>query len=285
MDWKRIITGIILAAVAILAIFFLPPVIFNVFIAIIIFIGVFEWFGLYKTNKVIPAIFFIAIAGCCYALTRYGQLNTGILHFIFNISLIFWALITIGMFVLRDVAKWCFVKNKAFMFIAGLLLFIPLWLGANMAQHSNILNNINSSFHPFVLFYIVLCVSMTDTCAYFIGKKFGKNKLCPSISPKKTIEGLLGGVILSECFAIALGFVFHLQSVKAYILLYIAMFCVIIVSVIGDLFESVIKRQCGVKDSSNILPGHGGVLDRIDSLLAALPVAVGLFMLFKLPII
>jgi phosphatidate cytidylyltransferase len=129
---------------------------------------------------------------------------------------------------------------------------------------------------------LLLVVWLADIGAYFAGKALGRHKLAPSISPGKTWEGAIGGwvaVIVIGALAAATGFyaptvftalVAHLGWVRAFI----ALTVLVVFSVVGDLFESLLKRQAGVKDSSGLLPGHGGVLDRIDALLPVLPIAL-----------
>ena len=114
-------------------------------------------------------------------------------------------------------------------------------------------------------------VWVADTGAYFFGRTFGSHKLAPSISPGKTWEGAVGGGLT----VIVYGFVFSskLPAVlsDSFVLLLSALILLTVISIMGDLFESLLKRQAGLKDSSNVLPGHGGVLDRIDSLTSTLP--------------
>lgn len=119
----------------------------------------------------------------------------------------------------------------------------------------------------------------SDTCAYFTGHFFGKHKMAPVISPKKTIEGLIGGLIGSVLCNTALAWVYStvigmmgIQSQVHYAAVMLVTFCGAVVSVVGDLTASAIKRQCGVKDFGNIMPGHGGIMDRFDSVLLASPV-------------
>lgn len=122
------------------------------------------------------------------------------------------------------------------------------------------------------LIAIILLVAVADSGAYFVGKHFGKTKLAPKISPGKTIEGALGGVGLSLLYGVFLLVLLPFtggQSANFLLLIVI----VVMVSISGDLFESVLKRERGVKDSGSLLPGHGGILDRIDALIAASPVA------------
>ena len=285
LDWTRIITGLILAVVAILAIFVLPNIYFNIFIGLIIFLGSLEWCALYssnnKKNLLWSILLFIIIAVVSNVLLYYSGYSdkhphelinhNNLIKFILYLSLLLWVCVFFGMFIFKKIKHWRWVKSKYIALPLGLMILVPIWLGAFITHE----------IKPLLLFYIVICVSMTDVAAYFFGKYLGKNKLCPNFSPKKTIEGLFGGVIVAELLAIVLGYLFFHKEFPSILVLSIIMFIVIILSVVGDLFESIIKRSLGVKDSGNILPGHGGVLDRIDSLIAALPVAVSLMFLFS----
>ncbi|HLR61841.1 MAG TPA: phosphatidate cytidylyltransferase [Lentibacillus sp.] len=119
------------------------------------------------------------------------------------------------------------------------------------------------------IFYVLVVIWATDTGAYFCGRAFGKHKLWPEISPNKTIEGALGGIVL----AVVIGMIFHIAFPFPYDMIIVIAVSVLvsIAGQIGDLVESAFKRHYGVKDSGNLLPGHGGILDRLDSLLFALP--------------
>ena len=118
---------------------------------------------------------------------------------------------------------------------------------------------------------------MADIGAYFSGRRFGKNKLAPAISPGKTREGVAGGLLANLCWMLIVFFLVDGWGID--LPLFIAIGCAtVVISVVGDLAISVLKREAGVKDSSSLLPGHGGVLDRIDSVIAASPIFVtGLF--------
>lgn len=136
----------------------------------------------------------------------------------------------------------------------------------------------NSS--PWWLMYLFLLVWGADSGAYFVGRKLGKRKLAPNVSPNKSIEGLLGGLALSTVIIIVVEVVYLDLSITQHILFLALSIITVFSSVLGDLLESMIKRRAGIKDSGRILPGHGGVLDRIDSLLAAAPVfAAGIYVL------
>ncbi len=140
---------------------------------------------------------------------------------------------------------------------------------------------------PWVILYMFGLVWSADTGAYFAGRAFGQNKLLPRVSPGKTREGLAGGLALALVLMLGVAARLHLQGINLTTLLFFVAvsFLTVLASVLGDLVESMHKRQAGIKDSGTILPGHGGVLDRIDSILAAAPVfALALWSLMLLGI-
>lgn len=153
--------------------------------------------------------------------------------------------------------------------VAGLLV-IPGTIGAVMLLHAG-------PDGPFRLMFALFLIWAADVGAYFAGKAFGRHKLAPEVSPGKTWEGVIGGVVLSLLIVgIAGTWLFHLRGSAwpPFVLMCIA---IVLISIVGDLGESLLKRQAGAKDSGTLLPGHGGLLDRVDSLLAALPaMAIGL---------
>ena len=133
---------------------------------------------------------------------------------------------------------------------------------------------------PWWLMYLFLLVWGADSGAYFVGRKLGKRKLAPEVSPNKSLEGLYGGVITAMIIVVAVEILYLDLTYAQHLLFLILSVVTVFSSVLGDLFESMIKRRAGIKDSGRILPGHGGVLDRIDSLLAAAPIfAAGVYVL------
>lgn len=125
---------------------------------------------------------------------------------------------------------------------------------------------------PWWLMYVFLLVWCADSGAYFVGRKFGKRKMSPNVSPNKSVEGLIGGLVTGLVVVVGIS-LFKLKLSGAELGIFILLsLLTILASVLGDLFESMLKRRAGVKDSGTILPGHGGVLDRIDSLLSATPI-------------
>lgn len=124
------------------------------------------------------------------------------------------------------------------------------------------------------LIYLFFLIFAADTGAYFAGRRFGRRKLAPNVSPGKTVEGAVGGLLLCAVWSLIGGAaIFGLQGSALLALLALSL-VVAVFSIVGDLTESMFKRVAGIKDSGNILPGHGGILDRVDSILAAAPVMV-----------
>jgi phosphatidate cytidylyltransferase len=161
------------------------------------------------------------------------------------------------------------VESKLALALAGWLVLIAAWVALVQIQARS----------PALLLALMAVVWIADTAAYFAGRAFGRRRLAPSISPGKTWEGVYGALAATAVYAVALlafapaageGRAISLAVVAAWVALLLALTAV---SIVGDLFESLLKRQRGVKDSGRILPGHGGVLDRIDALIAALPAA------------
>ncbi|MFT4021587.1 MAG: phosphatidate cytidylyltransferase [Acinetobacter sp.] len=133
---------------------------------------------------------------------------------------------------------------------------------------------------PWWLMYLFLLVWGADSGAYFVGRKLGRRKMAPYVSPNKSIEGLLGGLFIAAGIILIVQSHYLHLSFTEHVLFLMVSFIAVLGSVQGDLFESMIKRRANVKDSGRILPGHGGVLDRIDSLLAAAPIfATGIYLL------
>ena len=181
-----------------------------------------------------------------------------------------WIGIFIYMLVYRFSGNWGLLARE-FYFLLGIVL---LWICVNDLVF--ILKHFEQG--GWILLYLLTLVWIADVGAYFSGRKFGKNKLAPGISPGKTWEGVAGGLVFNMVWML---FVYSLtegwgMSIVWFVGIGLATSAI---SVVGDLFESILKREAGVKDSGKLLPGHGGVLDRIDSVIAAAPVFVsGLFL-------
>ncbi|HHU78580.1 MAG: phosphatidate cytidylyltransferase [Caldicoprobacterales bacterium] len=190
-------------------------------------------------------------------------------HYLFSGSYDFFFIMTAVVFLL-SVLIWKTNVRPVDIAVTILGVFYPgiLLTTAAMMRKAAIV-------HPYYLLIMSLTATYsTDTCAYFTGRLFGRRKLCPAVSPKKTVEGSIGGLIGSFIFILMLGFILnwvyntHVHPIH---FVFIGLLGGIF-SQIGDLTASAIKRCCGLKDFGNIMPGHGGILDRIDSLLFVLPI-------------
>ena len=178
----------------------------------------------------------------------------------------------VGPFVLLRKPTLAHGAWRIFLLLAGIVVFVACWHALVAARMQGV---------PFVL-SLLLLVWLADIGAYFSGKAFGKHKLAPAISPGKTWEGAIGGWLVVMIVAAAAVFLHAFEPTLYSALLaqwgavrtLLALTLLVAFSVVGDLFESMMKRQAGVKDSSGLLPGHGGVLDRIDALLPVLPLAM-----------
>lgn len=258
---SRVITALLLAPLALIAVLALPTDYFALVMAMIIMLGAVELArlgGLVQTPVVLG---YIILQGLVLALV-YLLLDSQYLVWVIYALAAWWVLVLI---VLLS-GRWTIEKEekvRPLVLAGGMLLLSGCW-GALVAIHSIQVQG------PKLVMFLVLLIWVADTGAYFSGRQWGCRKLAPAVSPGKTVEGVYGALSGAALCALVLFYVGWLPGVSLLQLLILCMACVL-VSVAGDLWESVLKRQQGVKDSGNLLPGHGGVLDRIDSQIAAAP--------------
>ncbi|MBZ2167586.1 phosphatidate cytidylyltransferase [Marinobacter sp. F4216] len=259
----RIITALILAPIAIGGIFFLPPMGFALFTGLIITLGAWEWANLSGIEEQGGRVAYAGVV----ALILYFLLNVPALV-VFWLALVWW----VGCFLLvraypRGADGWGTLPARAIM---GFLVLVPAWVGLNYLRTGTLsFGEVTNSL--WAILYIFCVVWVADIGAYFAGRAFGKAKLAPRVSPGKSWAGVWGGLVAVGLFALLVSMAAS-ASVSETVLLIAASLFTGFVSVLGDLFESMLKRFRGIKDSSQLLPGHGGILDRIDSLTAAIPV-------------
>jgi phosphatidate cytidylyltransferase len=255
----RIITALILVAVFVPALFMLSNTSWAYGMLVLTLLALNEWAGmiqlLTKERTIYLAIVTMAGLIVVQTLDKYGfhrfffqSLN------VFFIVALFWTLIV--PFWLAK--KW--IVNKHVLALLGLVLIASIWLALICAKGAD----------PQLLLALLATIWIADSAAYFAGKNFGKRKLAPNISPGKTWEGVLGALIATTFFGLILYFTFNTRNLAIFPLLWL----VTSFGVIGDLFESMLKRQANIKDSGHLLPGHGGILDRIDGIIPSLPIAI-----------
>ena len=275
---QRIITAVILAPAAIAAIFYLPISYFAGLLMATIAIGAWEWarfMGLVNTiQRLGYVIITSAIIAALWFLLPVDEtwlVITSVQHEITSmlwLSVIWWLFAALLMFLYpKSSAFWA--NNKFLIALFGWLTLVPTWLAFMVLRTNNyILDEFQGAQ---LLMYLFMLVWSADVGAYFVGKSLGKHKLMPNVSPGKTIEGFLGGVVCAAILTVIVGVSLQWSSDK-FITALLVTLLITSISVLGDLTESMFKRQVGVKDSGTILPGHGGILDRIDSLTATAPV-------------
>ena len=270
---ERIKTALILAAGFIIISTQSSILIFNLLISGSMIFVAWEWCSLVgfsnRSSKIIFASGFIAIVIFLYLKLGLApestQINEELSVAILSSGVFFWIIST---FFLYHYPKYTNSWNGRFkLSIVGLLTIIPAWNGMIILK---ILNP-----NGYLLLLIVILVAATDVGAYFMGKSFGRRKLAEELSPNKTWEGVLGGsaaCILATILLMPLAYVLipEADGISALSSLLLVL-SIIFFSIIGDLLESMLKRNQGIKDSGDLLPGHGGILDRIDGLLAAVP--------------
>jgi phosphatidate cytidylyltransferase len=274
---QRIITALILAPLAILAILFLPVEEFKIAVAGVVALGAYEWANMSgMTGKVSKASFMTLILLICGVLIfavdgeevwYQGELNN-IYKTILGIAAVWWA-VSLGMILTYPKYSSVWTQNVPIRAAFGVLTLIPTWVAVISLRNN--LYEVDPFYGASLIFYVLGIVWAADIGAFFVGVKFGKHKLRPNVSPGKSIEGLFGGVMASLAiiaFA-ALHYQFEASRMGLHLLIGVI---TVAVSALGDLNESMFKRCAGLKDSGRLLPGHGGIMDRIDSLTAAFPV-------------
>jgi phosphatidate cytidylyltransferase len=283
---QRIITALILAPAAILAIFYLPLAYFAALLMIIIGIGAWEWGPLMGFKSKTKRISFVAttliLIGGIWVLLSPSDLwlNSKELHSyavaLLWVAVAWWVLSAFLMFSYPNSSSF-WSKHRSVRGMFGWLTLVPTWLSFMVIRTNDYQAD---AYHGAqLLMFLFLMVWSADVGAYFVGKAIGKNKLMPNVSPGKTFEGFLGGVA-SACLLVAIAAYNLNWSSEQMVTVLLVTVLITTVSVLGDLNESMFKRQAGVKDSGSILPGHGGILDRIDSLTATAPVFALCYMLF-----
>lgn len=254
---SRILSALVMLIVFLSSMFLFSGRYFSFVIYIPSLLALYEWSKLLYFKSHEKKIFLAISLALIYFIDKY--LNSEDSRLILLIASVFWLCIA-PLFLIFKIN----FKNFFFSSLIGWVLVMPLIISLNYLIELS----------PWVVLLVLTTIWLADSGAYFFGKQFGKRKLAPSISPGKTWEGFVGALFVVSLFSIVMtyfGFVNSYMSILFFNL-------ILILSVEGDLFESYIKRMAKVKDSGDLIPGHGGVLDRIDSLCSSLPLATLILM-------
>jgi phosphatidate cytidylyltransferase len=271
---KRILTACLLIPITVAALFYLTPPWFMIVITLILLGGAWEWSNFMSLKRIPARLLFVFLVLFAFMDVIYVSF---ILHDQVQSAMpflipgaIWWFLATLMvLFYPRGCSWW----NKSVLLrgLMGLMVLVPCWISLNFIR-----NQYNGTY---TLLFLFILIWGADSAAYFVGKKWGKTKLAPDVSPGKSVQGLIGALLFSVVAAVIVLWTSH-AALRIWPWVILLSLVTIVFSVVGDLFESMLKRQAGLKDSGQLLPGHGGLLDRIDSLTAAAPIfALGLLLL------
>ena len=264
---QRVITALVLAVIFLAALFCLPAGYFSFFIGAVLLIGAWEWASL----SGFPAIWqrfaysfllLILLVATSLYLGFEGEasprLNDLAIRDLLIVGCAWWALALL--LVQGYPSSSVLWGHKALRLLMGALVLIPTWVAlVYVRQQSN---------GAWLVLLLMLIVAVADSGGYFVGRRFGRHKLAPAVSPGKTWEGFAGGFLANCLLALILSQVLDVNP----LLILVLIVPTSLISVLGDLLESMVKRHAGAKDSGSILPGHGGILDRVDGITAGAPV-------------
>ena len=264
---KRVTTAAVLVAVLLAVILWLPPEATVIALTLVLLTGAWEWSAFLRPPNVAYRLAYVAVVAILLPLAWHFAQAPGGRNLLLNIALVWWIIALLWvMFAPRRVAAWSAA-------VAGVLALVPAWV-ALLSLRLDLERGAE-----WILFALIL-VWAADIGAFFIGRKFGRLRLAPTVSPGKTWEGVIGGMVASALVAV-LGAWWFGRTFSITIAQFLPMcLAVVAFSIVGDLTESLLKRFAGVKDSGSLFPGHGGVMDRIDSVTGAAPILlIGLIML------
>ncbi|MGH8114740.1 MAG: phosphatidate cytidylyltransferase [Rhodanobacteraceae bacterium] len=272
---QRIITAIVLATLIIALIFLTKASVFATLLGLIFLLGMWEWtrmagvhgYPLRLGSLLGYLILFALLWRVCKSPWWWLPVLAGLL----------WWLLALVWLTRSRIAAKPTRGHTVLKLIAGAFVVVPAWC-AVVIMHGDLAKPHTGHGHWWVLFFVCIVVA-ADIGAYTAGRRWGRNKLAPTISPGKTREGVYGALVCSGIVGLVGGIALHVPTTRLAAVIALALLTVLF-SVVGDLFESLVKRHAGVKDSGALFPGHGGVFDRMDSIVAALPIFVlGKFLL------
>ncbi len=278
---QRIITALILAPLVILGIFELSLPLFTIAIAAVMMIGYWEWTQFVEPKSrwtaLIPAVLVSGLSLVVIPFDADSLNQVAQPHYLMLAAGCVWWVISSTLAITYPKSSALWQNSTVLRHAFGILTLLPFFWSVLLLRAEGI--EADAYHGAKLVLYVCFIVWAADSGAYFAGKSMGKRKMAPHVSPNKTIEGLICGIITAILVGWGAATWFEIEFTSPLVMIAITLVTVVI-SVLGDLVESMFKRVSGIKDSSNIIPGHGGVLDRIDSLTAAFPVFAFLYFIF-----
>lgn len=264
---QRILTALVLIPPLVWGILVLPSTSIAALLGAIVVLAAWEWAGLVGIERPLSRLVFVLLQAGFVAMGWYRLSSVAWSNTVLLAATLWWIGVMIwvsrhAMTTVPPASAWPFGTRV----VAGLLTLTPAWWALTWLHTSE-------RYGAIMVVFLLSLVWVADSAAYFTGRRWGSRCLAPAISPAKTQEGVVGAIVAAVVFSCLSGAVWGLHGLSLGGFVGLSLLAVAF-SILGDLFESVLKRQARVKDSGRLLPGHGGVLDRIDSITAAAPVFV-----------
>ncbi len=261
---QRVVTGSLLAAFVTAATLLLPTFWFALLIGTFALVGAWEWSGMAGWSSAGRRLAYCMVSMLVLLGTGWLLQSKGGAWAVLLAGLVWW-LVALAWVVRFQQGQTVDAMNYPLVrLIAGWLILVPSW-AAVVHLHSV------ATSGPWLVLYLVFLISTADSAAFFVGRSLGSLRLASNVSPGKSLEGVAGALLAAAIFAIAAGLLFGSVPLLGFV---VVSLIAALVSILGDLTESAFKRRAGLKDSGSIVPGHGGILDRIDSYSAAAPIFV-----------
>jgi phosphatidate cytidylyltransferase len=258
---QRILTALVLVPAVLIGVLKVDTSWLAFILGIIVCLGAWEWTNFTKIKSVFLRYAYVGLIMLILIVCYYFGREAGFKWLVY-FGAIWWLIATV-LIIAVESGHFTMTNSTTVLLLLGLFVLIPAW------QSITIIHGQNADEGPVQLIFLLLLIWTADIAAYFTGRRWGTKKLSPKISPGKTWQGTYGAIV--ACFILAL--LCGINTIKPNHIIMFLMICslTVMVSIIGDLLESLMKRGANIKDSGKLLPGHGGVLDRIDSLTAAAP--------------
>lgn len=268
---QRLLAAAVLIPLVIICLFFVPISMYVVIMLVVLMLAAWEWTQFLHFIEKKHKYYFVGTFILLIAIIYYLSVLTGDVEKVTKLILLLsvaWWLIALLLVVSYPTLVSIWGKSVIIRLLFALFTLVPFFMGMLQLRQVNYQGNQYQG--AFLVLYVLVLVWATDSGAYFVGKLYGKHKLAPAVSPGKTLEGFLGGLFTSLIICICVNYSQFFDI--SFYNLFISSILAILASVLGDLTESMFKREAKIKDSGHLIPGHGGILDRIDSLTSAIPI-------------
>jgi phosphatidate cytidylyltransferase len=261
---KRVLTGAILAALVAAATLILSNAWFSVLIAAFVLVGAWEWAAMAGWPSTVQRCAYVGATAVLLLATAWLSSKEAGVWAILLGGLAWWLVALAWVVRFQQGLALDALNHPLARLVAGWLILAPAW-AAVVYLHGT------ASLGPWMVLYLVALIATADSAAYFVGRRLGRRRLASKVSPGKSLEGVAGALLAVAALAVAIALSFGFARPFGFVILSLLTG---LVSILGDLTESIMKRRAGIKDSGSIVPGHGGILDRIDSITAAAPIFV-----------